>query len=112
MGADILNPLQVSAAGMGLAALAGRYRGQIAFMGGIDTQWLLPAGPEERIRAAVTAAIDCFGLDGGYMLARSQGLLEDIPTRHVAAMFDEAQAYRPRVRAGSVAARHNEEVRQ
>jgi uroporphyrinogen decarboxylase len=110
MGADILNPLQVSAAGMDLARLASQYRGRVAFMGGIDTQWLLPEGPEGRIRAAVTAAIDLFGPDGGYMLAGSQGLLEDIPTRHVVAMFDEGRMYRPWDRAA--ATQHDKGVTQ
>lgn len=90
MGADLLNPIQVSASGMALEGIAGQYRGRIAFYGGIDTQHLLPDGPEEAIRAEVRRVLRLFGRDGGYILSGSQGLMDDIPPGHAAAMLDPA----------------------
>lgn len=88
MGADALNPIQVCASGMELLPLARDYGDRIALFGGIDTQHLLPKGPIERIRDTVRAAVEHFGLNGGYILAGSQGLLSDIPYEHARAMLD------------------------
>lgn len=90
MGADLLNPIQVSADGMQLEEVVGRFYGKIGFYGGIDTQYLLPQGPEDRIRQKVREAASMFGLNGGWILSGSQGLMSDIPYAHAAAMLDPA----------------------
>jgi uroporphyrinogen decarboxylase len=87
-GADVLNPIQVLARDMNLATVVNRYRGRIAFYGGIDTQLLLPRGPAEAIQAAVLEAVTLFGSGGGFILSGSQGLMDDIPLAHAAAMLD------------------------
>lgn len=87
-GADVLNPIQVLARDMSLASVVNRYRGRIAFYGGIDTQLLLPRGPVEAIQNAVSEAAALFGPDGGFILSGSQGLMDDIPLAHAAAMLD------------------------
>ena len=89
MGADILNPIQVSASGMSIEALASAYGKKICFYGGIDTQWVLPEGPPERIRRETRRLLDLFGHRGGLILAGSQGLMSDIPYAHAVAMFEE-----------------------
>lgn len=90
MGADLLNPIQISASGMSLAEVAARFHGRIALYGGIDTQYLLPQGPVNDIQAAVRQALSLFGCNGGYILSGSQGLMDDIPYMHAAAMLDPA----------------------
>lgn len=87
-GADILNPIQITASGMDLEGIVRDYRGRIAFYGGIDTQYLLPGGTEEEIRSAVRSALSFFGGQGGFILSGSQGLMEDIPYSHAIAMLD------------------------
>ena len=88
MGADIFNPVQISASGMDFKPLIDKYKGKIAFYGGLDTQYLLPSGPPERIREETLKALSYFGREGGYILSGSQGLLEDIPIEHALAMLD------------------------
>lgn len=88
MGADILNPIQISADGMQLNKLAEKFHGKVTFYGGIDTQYLLPNGPEDLIRDGVRQAISLFGLHGGFILSGSQGLMDDIPYAHAVAMLD------------------------
>jgi uroporphyrinogen decarboxylase len=88
MGADILNPIQTSADGMKLEQVVEQFYGRITFYGGIDTQYLLPNGPEEKIRDNVRKAISLFGLNGGFILSGSQGLMNDIPYAHAVAMLD------------------------
>lgn len=87
MGADILNPIQVTAADMDIEDLVRRFGGKITFYGGIDTQFLLPNGPEERIRRETKKLLGLFPR-GGLILSGTQGLMDDIPLSHAAAMLD------------------------
>lgn len=91
IGADIINPVQVSAAGMDIGFLKSNYGGKVAFLGGIDTQHVLPEGPVERIRNVTRNTLDVMAADGGYILAPSQGVEADIPVEHLLAMFDEGR---------------------
>ncbi|MCD6156092.1 MAG: hypothetical protein J7J32_03510 [Candidatus Atribacteria bacterium] len=94
IGVDILNPLQTRAKGMDLKTLPG-FKDLIAFHGGIDTQELLPFGSEEAVRREVREAISALAYPGGaYILASSQELMPDIPSRNVIAMYDEARKIR------------------
>ena len=89
MGADILNPIQVEADGMDIEQLVRKHKGKITFYGGIDTQHLMPLGPEQKIRTEVRKLKDLFGNGGGLIMSGSQGLLEDIPYANAVAMLDE-----------------------
>lgn len=93
IGADIMNPVQVSADGMEIRALAERFGGRVTLYGGIDTQWVLPTGSEEEIRETVRKTLSCFEMCGGYILAPSQGVEPDIPVRNIVTMFDEGRKY-------------------
>ncbi|MEI6389139.1 MAG: uroporphyrinogen decarboxylase family protein, partial [Spirochaetota bacterium] len=52
-GIEGLHPLQARAAHMDAENLAMKYRGKVAFIGGVDTQDLLPFGSVEEVRAEV-----------------------------------------------------------
>lgn len=88
MGADILNPIQVMADGMDIEGLVQKFKGKITFYGGIDTQNLLPNGPEDKIRQEVIKLIQYFNNSGGLILSGTQGLMDDIPLSHACAMLD------------------------
>ncbi len=88
MGADILNPIQISAAGMELPELVKKYGDKITFYGGLDTQYLLPQGPESRIEQVTRDTISSFSKSGGFILSGSQGLMNDIPYSHALAMLN------------------------
>lgn len=90
MGADLLNPIQTMADGMDMASMQRDYGDRIALYGGIDTQQLLPNGPVAAIRSAVVEAVTAAGGKGGFILSGSQGLMDDIPYDHAAAMLDPA----------------------
>lgn len=87
-GANVINPIQVSAEGMELENVVQKYYGNVAFYGGIDTQYLLPGGSVEDVRKGVTKAVSLFNTNGGYILSGSQGLMNDIPYANAAAMLD------------------------
>jgi len=89
-GVEILDPVQVSAAGMSPENLKAKYGNIITFHGGIDTQHVLPKGSVEDVREEVNRVIDILGNGGGYILAGSQAFENDIPVENIVAMYDEA----------------------
>jgi hypothetical protein len=90
MGADIWNPCQPC---NDLAALKLRYAGQIAFCGGIDSQFVLnrPGATPEEVRAEVRKRIDQMAMGGGYIAAPSHSVPYDPAL--IEAMEDEIAAY-------------------
>lgn len=76
MGADILNPIQVTATGMDLETLVPAYGKKICFYGGIDTQRVLPGGPVVLIRHDTRRLIEFFGYGGGTDFGRFTGIDE------------------------------------
>lgn len=90
MGLNILEPIQVGAAGMNIDELAQKYGGKLCFHGSIDTQNTLPFGSPEDVRREVRHRIEIFKKYGGFTIAPSQHLLPEIPTENIVAMYEEA----------------------
>lgn len=93
MGADAINPVQVSAARMDTAELKAEFGDQVCFWGGIDTQHVLPTGAPEDVRAEVTKRIQDLGSGGGYVLASVHNIQEDVPVENILAMVDTAYEF-------------------
>lgn len=91
-GFDLLNPLQPRAAGMEPAALKAAFGDRMAFLGGIDVQQTL-RGPAEGVRAEVRDRIAHYGPGGGYILAPSHNLFDDVPLTNVFCMLQAAREY-------------------
>lgn len=90
MGLNILEPIQVRAAGMNPRELAPLYGGKLCFHGSIDTQGTLPFGTPEDVRREVRDRVETFRPYGGFTIAPSQHLMTDIPLENIAAMYDAA----------------------
>jgi len=88
-GVEILDPVQVRAAGMGLPSLVRDFGDQLVFHGGVDTQGTLPFGSTEDVRAQVRSYIELTRQRGGYILSGSQDYIEDIPLDNILAIYDE-----------------------
>ncbi|MHB9092604.1 MAG: uroporphyrinogen decarboxylase family protein [Chloroflexota bacterium] len=95
VGVDILQVMQMSAAGMDARKLKAEFGDHIVFWGAIDEQHTLPYGTPAEVRAEVRDRIVELGKGGGYVLGSSHSLLDDVPVANVIAMFDEARIYRP-----------------
>ena len=95
IGVDILNPVQVSAAGMDPETLKQRCAGRLAFWGGIDTQHVLPRGTVAEVKAAVERTIDVLGAGGGYVLCAVHNIQPDVPLENILAMYTHAREYQP-----------------
>jgi uroporphyrinogen decarboxylase len=90
LGVDILNPIQPAAAGMEPEGLKRDFGDRLCFHGGIDIQYLLPLEPADAVRAETRRRVNILGDDGGYILAPSHNLQQDIPTENILAMYDPA----------------------
>ena len=91
IGLDVLNPIQCNCAGMDPLELKKEYGQDIAFMGGIDTQDLLPNGTADEIFRETTRLIEGMTADGGgYILAASHTIPPETPDDNIFAMYKAA----------------------
>lgn len=88
-GADILNPVQCSAAGMDPATLKKNYGDKLVFWGGgMDTQKTLPFGKPEEVRQMVFDRTEIFGKDGGFIFNPIHNVQGNTPVGNLTAMID------------------------
>jgi uroporphyrinogen decarboxylase len=91
MGLDVLNPIQCNCPGMDALELKRDFGSELAFMGGVDTQGLLPNASADEVRRATRELIDGMTADGGgYILAASHTIPPETPIENVFAMYHEA----------------------
>jgi uroporphyrinogen decarboxylase len=76
---------------MDVDALIPKYRGRLAFFGGLSTQKTLPYGTPEEVRKATQHLID-LGSDGGYVLSPAHSVPKDVPLENMLAFIETAQA--------------------
>ena len=89
VGVDILNPIQVSAAGMDTAELKREFGKDIVFWGGgVDTQRVLWAGTPDEVRAEVRHRLDDLMPGGGFVFAATHNIQGDVPTENLVAMWE------------------------
>jgi uroporphyrinogen decarboxylase len=94
IGVDILNPVQVEAAGMEAGRLKREFGERLVFWGGgIDTQGVLPFGTREEIRAQVHDRIRTFGPGGGFVFTPSHNIQGDVPCGNIVAMYDAVREF-------------------
>jgi uroporphyrinogen decarboxylase len=89
IGVDILNPVQVSAAGMDSAELKREFGGALAFWGGgVDTQRVLGAGSPDAVRIEVRRRIADLAPGGGFVFATVHNIQPNVPPGNVIAMWE------------------------
>jgi len=97
IGVEVLNPVQVSAAGMEAAGLKRDFGGDLVFWGGaVDSQHVLgTAGPGE-VAAAARRHIADLAPDGGFVYATIHNVQPNVPPDNVVAVWaavEEAGRY-------------------
>lgn len=91
-GIDGLHPLQSKAKGMNAEYLAKEYKRDIVFVGGVDTQELLPFGTVDEVKKEVRRLKRVFG-ERFIVSPSHEGVLPNIPTENIVAMREAALEY-------------------
>ncbi|MCR4414341.1 MAG: uroporphyrinogen decarboxylase family protein, partial [Thermoguttaceae bacterium] len=93
-GIDILNPVQISAAGMEPARLKAEFGDRLVFWGGaIDAQHVLPSAPPEEVRRQVRQNLAAWKPGGGYVFNNVHNIQAAVPPENIVALFDAAFEY-------------------
>lgn len=93
-GVDILNPVQVSAAGMDSRELKKNIGDMFTFWGGgVDTQQILPHGTPQQVRDEVHRRIDDLAPNGGFVFATVHNVQSDVPPENFMAMWEAMREY-------------------
>ena len=88
-GVDILHPIQANARNMEATHLQEKYGNDIIFMGGLDTQNILPFGTTEEVITETKRLKNIFGKH--FILSPShEALLANVSGENVLSMADEA----------------------
>jgi len=87
LGVDVLNPIQVRAAGMEIEGLKRDFGSRISFYGGIDIQETLPLGSVEEVEREVAHTIEVLGEGGGYLLSPTHNIQPDTPVENIFAVY-------------------------
>jgi uroporphyrinogen decarboxylase len=91
IGVEALNPIQVSAAGMGnTQKLKKDFGNRLSFWGAIDTHHVLPQGTPQEVYEEVHRRIMDLGPGGGYVVCSVHNIQPEVPPANVVAMFDAA----------------------
>lgn len=86
MGLDILEVVQVDAAGMDITELHEEYYGKIAFCGSLSVQHTLPFGTPEDVVHEVELRKKLFK-DGGMIIAPTHAIQAGTPIENIVAMY-------------------------
>lgn len=89
IGLDVLHPIQPNCPGMDPVSLKRDFGKDLAFIGGLDTQDLIPNAPAAVVRDETRRLIDIMTSDGGgYILAASHTVPPETPLENIMAIYE------------------------
>lgn len=91
IGLNCFNPFQPEV--MDVHTLLPKYRGRLAFFGGLSTQKTLPYGSVADVKAESRRLLE-LGRDGGYIFAPAHAVEGDVPLDNMLAFIDALKAQR------------------
>ncbi len=93
-GIDILNPVQISAAGMDLKELKRDFGRELVFWGGgVDTQRVLGTATPAEIKDHVRRNIEVLAPGGGFVFAAVHDIQANVPPENIMAMWEAWREY-------------------
>jgi uroporphyrinogen decarboxylase len=93
-GIDILNPVQMSAAGMELEQLKREFGRDLVFWGGgVDTQGILGTALPQEIKEHVRRNIETLAPDGGFVFATVHDIQANVPPENIVATWEAWREY-------------------
>jgi uroporphyrinogen decarboxylase len=112
IGVNVLNPIQCNCPGMHPLELKREFGRDLTFMGGVDTQGVLPNGTADQVRKATAELLDGMIRDGGgYILAASHTVPPETPDENIFAMYEEAGVTKEAIFDRAAQLRRSPEVR-
>jgi uroporphyrinogen decarboxylase len=90
-GVNCFNPFQPEV--MDVFGLLRRYRGRLAFHGGLSTQRTLPRGSVRDVEEASRRRLEA-GADGGYVFAPAHAVEGDMPLENMLAFLEVVRGQR------------------
>lgn len=93
VGIDILNPVQVRAAGMDAEKLKKKYGGRIAFWGGVDSQQVLPYGTAADVENEVRHLLGHMAPGGGLVVCAVHNIQADVPAENICSLYDSVKKW-------------------
>ncbi|AQQ70480.1 methylcobalamin:coenzyme M methyltransferase [Limihaloglobus sulfuriphilus] len=90
-GVDILDPIQVTAAGMEPSSLKAGFGDRLCFHGSIDTQYLLTQCKPQDVADSVENMFSILGEGGGFILSPSHILQTDVPLENIKALYQKGK---------------------
>jgi len=91
IGLNCFNPFQPEV--MDVYSLLPKYRGRLAFHGGLSTQKTLPFGTAKQVAEECRKLLE-LGADGGYIFNAAHAVKGDVPLENLLAMIDAAKNQR------------------
>jgi len=93
-GFDIINPVQINAAGMDPLLLKQKYGDRLTFWGGgVDTQKVLPFGTPEEVKAHVMKQCEILAPGGGFVFNTVHNIQANVPLQNVLAMLEAIRQF-------------------
>jgi len=88
-GFDIINPVQINAAGMDPVLLKKKYGNRIVFWGGgVDTQGAFAFGTPQQVREQVRRQCGILNENGGFVFNSVHNIQANVPFENVVAMLE------------------------
>ena len=95
IGVDLLNPVQISAAGMDPQRLKDTYGDRIMFWGGgADTQSFSRFKTVDDVRRHVDGLVKVFSRGGGYVFSQVHNFQANVEPEKILAVYETARAYK------------------
>jgi uroporphyrinogen decarboxylase len=92
IGVDIINPVQVAAAGMDTRELKRQFGSRLSFWGGgVDTQKVLPYGTTAEVRAEVGRRIADLAPNGGFVFNPVHNIQPGVPAANIVEAYAAAR---------------------
>jgi uroporphyrinogen-III decarboxylase len=93
-GFDIINPVQINAAGMDPENLKKKYGSRIVFWGGgVDTQGAFAFGTPQQVKDQVRRQISILNKDGGFVFNTIHNIQANVPFGNVVAMLETLKEF-------------------
>lgn len=92
LGVDLIGTMQPCGS-MKPFELKREFGDRIAFLGGLDTQQLLPFGKPGEVREAVKELLRAYAPGGGYIFMPGHYVREDVPLENIWAMLETVKEY-------------------